>query len=253
MSSPYPFGFIGNAITRSVTLELPSPQVRRLLPSGLELGDQDLTPPGTHPMIFHFHQFSECQFSFPVPRSMRFCEQTAGIPFTMVRGAYAAPGGRGPYYFMPKLYLDDLWVLLNGVFWWGFNKEIANVEVSENRYAVTSFARRKLVSLEWRAEPGCGRRPVGEYPEFEPIRHMLSQTLITRSPGGVGPCFSLTDFERRWPLTQVQPLRSVLDVYPSCLPGFDAGRFGESLQSYEIVGPWWLSAPYQMIIPGFAA
>jgi len=139
VTAPYPFGFIGNSLTRVVILALPSSRVSTLLHSRLELAEQDVTPPGTHPVLFLFHKFSECQFSFPTPlRSMSFHEHTVCVPFTSVRAGFGTFGVEGPYCFMPRLYLDDLWVQWNGILVWGFSKEIAHMEVNESRYAVRS-------------------------------------------------------------------------------------------------------------------
>ena len=224
------------------------------------LGDQNVTPPGTHPVVFLFHDFSECQFSFPTSlRSMKFREQTVGIPFTYMRNGASLAREAGPYYFMPKLYLDDLWVYLNGVFWWGFNKEMATVAVTGNRYTVASLTGEPLALLEWSAYGGGGPREPAGYPGFEPMRRMLSQPLISVFPAASGPLFSLTDFDRRWNLTTVQPLDSVLNVASSYLPGFKCGSFtlpggpreiGSSLpESFELSGPWWLSLPYNPSLP----
>lgn len=255
MPAPYLFGFIGHGLTQGIALALPSSKVRNLLPAGLELGDQDVTPRGTHPLIFLCHHFSECQFSFPNPlRSMNFHEQTVGIPFTFIREGAGAPCERGPYYFMPKLYLDDLWVLLNGRFWWGFNKELAIVCANDGRYTVTSRSGHRLISLEWSARGESDHASIG-YVGFAPIREMLSQALVSICPAALGPFFSLTDFDRRWNLATVRPNDSILEVAPSYMPGFDGGLFTESghsggtgtfiLGSFEIFGPWWLSLPYR--------
>jgi len=247
---------MGNGTTHCVAVALPRAQVRALLPRGLELGNQELTPRGTHPVIFQFHRFSECQFSFPAfLRPMRFHEQTAGIPFTQVCGVNARSHGSGPYYFMPRLYLDDSWVLLNGTFWWGFNKQLAPIDVSEDRYTVRQWTGQPLASLAWSAEGNGHPRPVAECREFAPFREILNQTLVTLLPAGAGPLPALTDFDRRWNFTSVRPLHSVLEIGPSYMPGFEGGRFARGqaadacwsvLGSFEFSGPWWLSLPYSV-------
>jgi hypothetical protein len=251
-SAPYPFGFIGDGLTRCAALALPCSQVRALLPPGLELGEQNLTPRGTHPVIFLFHRFFHCQYSFPTPlRPMSFHEQTAGIPFTYTRAGNGAPGGLGPYYFMPKLYLDDWWVWMNGRFLWGFDKEMAAVTETENRYTVMSPAGRPLVSLEWNGEAEFRSAAFG-YGNFEPVRQMLSQPLVTSFPAAAGPFAALTDFDRRWPLGTVRPVSAVLQVEPGYMPGFDGGQYNATgpgsdsrvIGSYELSAPWWLSLPY---------
>ncbi|HLY16923.1 MAG TPA: acetoacetate decarboxylase family protein [Bryobacteraceae bacterium] len=237
MRAPYPCGFIGDGLTRGVILALPRAHVCALLPAGLRLGDHNVTPAGTHPVIFQFHDFVNCQWSFPTwLQPMQFHEQTVGIPFT-----YLDAGG--PYFFMPKLYLDDLWVQLNGRFWWGFDKEMAAVQRTTSRYAVNNLSGRRIVSLDWTTDGEDSYLPAARSPVFEPFRRLLDQTLISAFPAA-SPCFSLTDFDRNWNLGKVRPLRTVLDVDPAYMPGFSGGHFPAEGAAYEFSAPWWLSLPY---------
>jgi hypothetical protein len=252
--APYPFGFVGDAITRCVVIALPSLKVRSILPLNLELQPQNATPPGTHPVVFLFHEFIHCQFSFPTGLPpMNFHEQTIGIPFTEVRAGRGVSNIEGSYYFLPKFYLDDLWVLLIGRSFWGFDKELAAVSITGSSYTVMNRSGRRLASLEWSSNEE--RQPaIDGYPEFEAVRQMLSQPLISFSPMGIGPILTLTDFVRNWNLGTVRRLRSIFDVDPDYLRGFGGGRFatesepGEGvalvLGSYEISAQWWLSYPY---------
>jgi hypothetical protein len=255
VTAPYAVGFIGEGITRLVPLALPSVKVRAWLPDGLELGEQNFTLPGTHPVIFLFQEFSHCQFSFPtLLRSMNYHEQSVGVPFTHIQKGVA--GSLGPYYFMPRMCLDDLWVLVGSV-GWGFNKELARVNMTAGSYTVTSLAGRRLASLAWTGENN--HRAVRGYTEFEPIRQILSQRLVTAFPAHGGPFFALTDFNRRWEMAKVRPVRAILEIDPSYMQGFNAVRYPASgwsegiessaLGSYELLAPWWLSFPYPPLLP----
>jgi hypothetical protein len=257
LPAPYTYGFIGDSITRLVVLALPSASVRTWLPAGLELGEQNFTPTGTHPAIILSHRFIHCQFSFPTPfRSLNYHEQTVGVPFTYLRTGDGMADSLGPYYFMPKLYLDDFFVLAGSIPW-GFNKELASVNVTADHYTVTSTSGRRLASLAWSGE--SSHRVVRGYTEFEPVRLMLSQLLITAFPAPIRPFFALTDFYRRWSLAKVRPLHTVLELEPSYMPGFNGVRhtaFGPSkstdlsaLGSFELLAPWWLSLPYPALLP----
>ena len=262
MTAPYAVGFIGEGITRLVPLALPSAKVRAWLPDGLELGKQNFTPPGTHPVIFLFQEFSHCQFSFPTwLRSMNYHEQSMGVPFTHIHTGHGVAGILGSYYFMPRMCLDDLWVLV-GSAGWGFNKELARVNTTASRYTVTSLAGRRLASLAWTGENN--HRAVRGYTEFEPIRQILSQRLVTAFPAPGRPFFALTDFNRRWEMAKVRPLRTVLELDPWYMPpsymptsnavrypasGWSAGIESSALGSYELLAPWWLSFPYPPVLP----
>jgi hypothetical protein len=256
LTAPYPVGLIGNGITRIFTLPIASARVRPLLPAGLELGEQNVTPQGTHPVIFLFQRFFQCQFSVPLPiPGMNFHEHTVCVPYTYVRPGYGPPGGLGPYCFMPKLYLTDPLVLLGGVFVWGFDKEMAKIDVTERSYTVTNQYGRRVASLEWNGDNNLGTCSVSESHEFEPVRLMLHQRLISALPAGAGPWLVLTDFERRWNLAAVRPLQATMELTPAHRLSFQSGRYasGDAGSSapgaYELRAPWYSSLPYYAMFP----
>jgi hypothetical protein len=255
VKAPYPVGLLGDGITRSITLAMPSSLVRTFLPPHLQLCPQDVTPPETHPVTLLFHSFIHGQFSFPtLLRPMDFCEQNIGIPFTCVSPSYGVSGGLGPYYFMPRLYLNNAWVLMVGRYMWGFNKIFAEIDIAANRFTVSRPPGRRLVSLEWSYSDHEPLPAIGGYPEFDSVRSMLSQPLISLSPAGIGPMLTVTDFDRTWNLATVRPLRAELEIGPGYLPGLEPGRYlsrgraadGPVLGTFETSGQWWFSFPYPL-------
>lgn len=250
VKAPYPFGFIGDAITRCIAMALPYSNVVSMLPPGLEPCPQQVTPIGTHPLILQSHTFAHCQFSFPTMLPpMSFHEQTLGIPFVRVTA-----DGAGPFYLMPKLYLDDAWNQFIGRSFWGFNKELARVRVNGDSYTVTSLAGQRLASLRWSAYDEEARPAIGGYEEFEPVRRMMSQTLLSFSPAALGPILTLTDFDRSWNLATVRKLRAKLDIDANYFSGFSGAHChtidesghasGWATGGFEVSAQWWLSYPY---------
>jgi len=245
----------GTGTMRGVTLALPSACVRGMLPPGLELGAQQVTPPGTHPVILFFHDMFRAQISVPtLLPNMTYHEHSVGVPFSYLSSGSITPGVAGPYYFMPKLYLDDLLATLGGFIFWGFAKEMACVTVTGASYAVTSLAGSRLTSLSWKQPERDEFKPLAEYPNFEPVRRMLTQPIISMLPIGMGPFFVLSDFDKDWDVAIVRPLQTKVEVdveyvsgyraavYPvsEWSPGIDSSVFG----SYELRAPWRLSLPY---------
>ena len=256
MIAPYPVGYTGDGLTRGLTLALPCAQARSFLPAGLDIGEQHVTPPGTHPVILQFHDYSRCRLSVPtfLP-DMQYREQTVSIPFTYVTGA--AGTSAGPYVFMPKLYLDHSFVTVAGFAFWGFGKSMAHISLTPDRYTVSSPAGVRLVSLRWKAAANGHRTPAG-YPAFEPIRQILSQPLISMLPAAGGPFRVLTDFHRNWQTAALRPLQTILEIDAPYGPGFDCDRYPSSdwstgidtstLGSFELSTPWFLSFPYSPLI-----
>ena len=252
MIAPYPVGYTGDGLTRGVTLALPASQVRNSLPPGLHFGEQHVTPPGTHPVILQFHDYTRCRLTVPtlLPH-MQYREQTLSIPFTYVAGA--AGSSAGPFVFMPHLYLDHSFVTAAGFAFWGFGKTMANITLTPDRYTVNSPTGARLISLTWKLASN-GHATPNTYPAFEPIRQMLSQPLISMLPAATGPFRVLTDFRRNWAIASLRPLQTLLEIDAPYSPHLHPGPYPSSgidtspVGSFELVTPWFLSFPYSPAI-----
>ncbi|MET0285354.1 MAG: acetoacetate decarboxylase family protein [Polyangiales bacterium] len=232
----------GDGIFRGATLELPQAQVRALLPHGLTLGAQQLTRPGTHPVIMLCNEILRAHMTVPsaLP-SLSYRELSLGIPHCYL-------GAAGPFYYQPRLWLDDGLAMLGGVLYWGLTKRLAHIAVDAERFAVAQ-AGRALTSLQFTA---CGDAlPVRAYPRFAALRALHQQPLVMTLPLGLGgPFFVCADFDKAWEAGTLQPLRTHARIDISYLPGLPTGAFDAegidacALGSYELRLPWRLSLPY---------
>lgn len=262
MTPPNPFAAInlnGDGTMRGVTLALPSDRVRDFLPVGLELGAQDVTPSGTHPVILFFHDMFRAQMSVPtLLPNMTYHEHSVGVPFSYLSRSSITPGIPGPYYFMPKLYLDNFLATVGGLLFWGFPKEMASVTVTAERYTVSGLTGQRLTSLAWKLGENVDYRPVAEYANFEPVRQMLSQPIISMMPASIGPFFILSDFDKAWDVATIRPLHTKVEMDVEYVVGFSGGCYPQSgwspgidssvLGSYELHAPWRLSLPYPPLL-----
>jgi hypothetical protein len=257
MSRNNPFNAItldGDGIFRGVTLVLPTAQVRRMLPAGLELGEQNVTPSGTHPVILLFNDLFRAHMNIPsLLPSLTYHEHTIGIPYSYVTRGPVMRSSPGPYYYMPLLYLDNLTAILGGVSIWGFAKRLARFEAAEGRYTIQSNSNeRRETELTYRATGALA--PVSEFENFDPIRRMHDQPLISAVPLGMGPFFVASDFVKDWTATTMRPLETSVEVDLEYVLGYPPGRYparGTSpgidesvLGSYEFRAPWRLGMPY---------
>ena len=81
---------------RAVCL-VPRDAVRGLLPGGLELDDQSLTPSGTHPMAFHFSDVVDAHLTVPnVLPSLTYCELIVSIVSARFRQSLVDPEQLAP-------------------------------------------------------------------------------------------------------------------------------------------------------------
>ena len=252
MSCPFPgVQLNGDSTMRGVMLALPIREVHNFLPAGLELGPQTVTPPGTHPVMLFFNDIFRGRLSIPAPiPSMTYHEHHVGVPFTQLTAGVLSPGYPGPYYFMPRLYLDNLQAIVGGITFWGFAKQMAYFTVTANRYTVRNLAGEQVISLDWSTEGEGGFRPASDEQPFQMVRQILDQALVSQVPAAMGPLFVLSDFQKDWTLALVQPLRIAIDVEIAYVPGQQCGLYPAggsvptALSSYEIRVPWRLSLPY---------
>ncbi len=247
----------GDGNIRGVTLALPLDRVRDFLPAGLELGPQDVTPAGTHPVVLFFQDLFHAHMSVPMLLpNMTYHEHTFGIPFTYLSRDSITPGYPGPYYYMPKLYLDDFQATLGGRLVWGLAKEMASFQVTADRCTITSLAGQRMTSLTWKPieGPDAAYRPLADFPHFEPVRQMMNQPLINMVPAAIGPFFLLADFDKNWEVASIRPMQTAVEVDVDYVTGYAVGRYPQAgwfpgidqsvLGSFELRAPWRLSLPY---------
>lgn len=252
----------GDALMRGVTLALPTATVRNLIPAGLDLLPQDVTPAGTHPVILLYHDLFRAQMSIPtLLPSLTYREHSVGIPFTCVVGGATALPAPGPYYYMPILFLDNLWATLGGRLYWGYPKDLAAIELEAQRFSVRSLDGRPLTSLLWNDGVNDDRpfQPARQAQFFQPSLAMTSQPLITQVPFGAGPFFVLSDFDKDWDFASVRPLHTAVEITSAYVTGLDCGRYPREgwsdgidtsiMGSYELRARWRISLPYPAL-PG---
>lgn len=215
----------GNGILRGVTVALPTGQVRNLLPWELELGSQNVTPRGTHPVILFFYDMFHAHMNIPsLLPNLTYHEQIVGVPFSYVTRGMLNPGPCGPFFFMPRLNLDNFLATLGGLLWWGFAKRMAHITVTQDRYTVKdSRSGATLISLDY--QPTQGYQPIHRFPFFEPVQRMLNQPIVSQVPAAMGPYFVWSDFDKQWSTAGLRPLSTVVTISEEFVPGLHCGRY----------------------------
>lgn len=247
---------VGNGIFRGATLVMPSDYVRNLLPWGLDLAPQDLTPPGTHPISFFFQEMVRAHMTIPtLLPNMTYHEQIVGVPFVNVTRGY--PGGPyGPFFFMPNLFLDNFLATLGGRVWWGLAKQMAKMEVTENRWACTDESGNPLISLDFDVTGDYVPVPTVEnfIPYCRPNTGIMVQPLVSMLPGGVGMFPICSDFDKKWDEAVIRPLETQITINRAFVPGLPTGTFpaGQKapgidvsvLGSFQVLAHWRMTLPY---------
>jgi len=253
-----PVEVIGDYDGVCVVLSVPESDVRRMLPAGLDLMEQDITPPGFHPLVITLGSREGTHLSFPLSLFHRtYREVMNAIPFVRMTGFSL---GRGPFTYVPRFYVSDPLMAGGGLLFWGFDTELASIEMRDKRtstnerlWQVRSPLRRfcalsastqgrdSFRSLEdWLDRGpvcklpirGAASDPVGKTGAIEQnlksISAMLSQPLLTRSARGLGPFVSAC---LDWGLgrCEVRPLDGRVNLEDEYLEGPMRGK-------YDVIG-----------------
>ena len=110
---------------------------------------------------------------------------------------------------------------MGGVLFWGFAKHMARFTVTADTYSVVGDGDVPITTVSW--EASGEHRPIREYPNFEPVRQMLSQPIISQVPASLGPFFILSDFDKNWAVATVRPLATEMEVFVEYVPDSPAG------------------------------
>jgi hypothetical protein len=214
-----------------------------MLPEGLVLGPQSLFPPGQHPALFLFGHHQGVRPNILHVLGMDYLEFLIAIPH--VQWKTATNPYRGPFAFMPRLYLDRLLPVLGG--WlYGYAKRRARIRADERTYEVRSLLGNSPL-ITGRFTPRGNPGPLSAFPNFAELAELFQQPFVAQTLLGFF-CCSHQDFE----LDQatMQALEADVDVATAFLPGLPTGsrHFSGIDQvprgAFRIRVPWTLPPPF---------
>jgi hypothetical protein len=233
----------GTYTSHTFTFALDSAAVAAMLPPGLALAAQTITPPGTHPVLLMMGKQQDVHVEWSVLRGpgVTYDELFLGIPFVnRVTREGKCPG---PFMFAPLLYVDRFLPFVMGYFW-GFAKQDVTIVADAMHFAVRD-SRGPLLTAEFAAQGSWG--PPSSFPNFQAYPSIFQQTGIGRTLLGFYVCFvfrhnSIEQAEVRSAATTVEILRAFV-------PGLAAGTYrsqgiaSEPLGSFQMTNSWTLDPP----------
>ncbi|MCX4240665.1 NAD(P)-binding protein [Paraliomyxa miuraensis] len=217
-----------------MVLLLPRSRVQAMLPLGLELAPNPLSPPDAHPV---FVQLSHDRFSFG---DMDYDETMLGVPYVQL-STFDAPR-RGPFVYMPRLYLNAELPRRLGVYLYGYEKLEAVIDRELPELGATAGTGHYRVRAPGGA-PLCEATITPEgpmaapssVPAFAKVRQLFEMPLISQSRRIWDPdaarsktlsAFLASNLVYHFdaPDAQLQPVGVKLRIHPSFTP---AGLAGE--------------------------
>jgi uncharacterized protein with NAD-binding domain and iron-sulfur cluster len=247
---------VGTIDAHVVVRLVPVDVARSLLPLGLELAPQSVTFPDRHPLVMIFaHDFFQAWFG-----DMDYHELMFAVPYVRLEDSHAA--NRGPFLYMPRLYLDELAPRLLGNLLYGFEKLEANITAHAGRFRVKRRDNGKPIAtahFEAVGDPG----PATAFASFEVVRQLLEQPTISQALRIADEdAFADRDFLSPFlctnvrydfgdPTATLQPVRAQVWISPETSPaGLPVGTFDTpSLAEHEL-GSFRMRAPQVVSLPG---
>jgi hypothetical protein len=250
-------GAVGTYRSDCAVVALPIGDVRAMLPAGVAPGPQTLAPPGHHPVLFMFGRHRGVHPVILPIRGGSYHEMITAVPFLdYPDGAKTDSGSvyRGPYAFMPRLYLDD-WIFVVLGWFYGYDKVRARIEDTGDAYRVRSLVRRRPI-VSGRFPPRGEAGPVSDFPNFAAVAPAFRQPFLGKFFFGPIVC-SIMAFELEKAV--MRPVEARIAVETAYLPGMPAREFrvpgidASPLGAFHIEVPWTLSYPMRCAcLPGGA-
>ena len=107
--------------------------VRNLLPAGLELGPQKITPEGP----IRAHGLSR---DVPPADVGAVAAAEPDLSRTQRRRAVLLRGAGRTHFFMPIVLLDDVLATIGGLLFWGYAKRVATIRNADGQYSATAMS-----------------------------------------------------------------------------------------------------------------
>lgn len=211
-NSAWPWSSIyGMAQTTGASVVVPFPRevVQKLLPKGLELGEQDITEKGDHPVILLFARQRDVRPN-QLPFGMDYSEFICAVPW--VRHSDPSLQELPPLITPTKLYLDSLPPILLGIYGYGFPKERASMHVDMDTYIIRDAkSDDEIISCSFeRAGPKMRAHAL---PFFDKVRAGYEMAMVTRNRLGQWQ-YSVYDFSLGQ--AELEPLSMEIRISSDC-------------------------------------
>ncbi|NTF46356.1 NAD(P)-binding protein [Rhizobium rhizogenes] len=212
---------------------LPVEQVKQMLPQGLVLSRQSVTPANTHPVTFLFNQQTNVRASF-LPQIFGFKTYLENI---VAINCVEIAGGDGTVFsFLPALFLDNSLATYSGQLFYGLAKRLAKNTLENSTYSTATEENVPVWSMRYFDYAPISR--LVDLGNIGLVRALLDTPILT--PRGKGTWQAMA-FDFSVGSAFAVPVVTELDVFATNGIGLPAGRF---------ISPAFRAKPEENGLPG---
>jgi hypothetical protein len=179
----------GHCLGRFAFCSVASGFLQSLLPDDLVLAPQQYTQSGQHPLLIMFNNtwlkqnpnLERIATESNVALDLNYFEYIVMLPYVQFKEPQY--NGKGPYCYLPILYLNSLLAVIGGRIFWEFNKQMAGFSVKPLVFFLTGLNNGTLLLSG--ATPIMGiLQPNTSIPNFQSITPILQLPVIEHGPYG---------------------------------------------------------------------
>jgi uncharacterized protein with NAD-binding domain and iron-sulfur cluster len=224
--------------------------LQSILPPGMTLAPQALTPEGTHPVAILANQQIGVRMSI-LPKFLgyrNYYEAIIAVNFVQVEGH------PGTFSYLPNLYLTNRGAQLMGVWCYGYNKRMGQLAMGNADYSVRDPQGTPIWSARYQQRGFA--RPLSDSPDGGLVQSICNQVVVTQ---GKFSKWQFSAFDFNLGSAAIAPVSAEVDIWnptlanlpegqltarPLTMPG-DAGRTAPGLPgAFRIRTSWTLSNPF---------
>ncbi|WP_430449300.1 acetoacetate decarboxylase family protein [Rhodophyticola sp.] len=189
--------------------------LQAVLPEGLTLHPQALTPEGTHPVAILANQQVGVRASI-LPRFLGYTDYYEAI---IAINYVQVDGHEGVFSYLPNLYLTNNWARLAGVWWYGYNKRMGQLSMGNSSYSVASPDGSPIWSGRYQQKDFA--RPLTASPEVGMVQSLSEQIVVSE---GKFSRWQFSSFDFNLTSAYVAGVSAEITVSDAHLADIPAGR-----------------------------
>jgi uncharacterized protein with NAD-binding domain and iron-sulfur cluster len=189
--------------------------LQAILPPGMTLAPQALTPQGTHPVAILANQQIGVRMSI-LPKFLgyrNYYEAIIAVNFVQVEGH------PGTFSYLPNLYLTNRGAQLAGVWMYGYNKRMGKLAMGNSDYSVAAPDGTPIWSSRYQ-DRGFAR-PLAESPEGGRVQSICDQVVVSQ---GKFSRWHFSSFDFNLGSAAIAPVAAEIDIQDATLANLPQGR-----------------------------